>query len=411
MLVTFVTFEFSIFINFIEYFRIRYNLFVGQKLKNILSVKDMDDILFDIGLSFTSIRIEPKSRHFARNPRLIFFYLLLFMAQKLLSIFCDDEITLLVVFGDVSHYYGFEMKVLLNVFICLECSLTLSSQVIYYYNHRRQIRPTFLRVFQKIANPNETVECDRLELTTLRALNKTMMKLMKLMKLNSKLFYAFCAGFNLIPILMQGYSLIEAIPLSLVSILTFAMAASIILEICGYQLIYFYILCKYLRQNVENLRRRIARMNSDFSFVRIDRILNEFDSLFVDIDEYNVTFWSKYLFAFWLTFGTAIILLISTSISLDIHLALKAILMYVAVLFMCLFVVTITSAASVNNRSNKCYQLTNSLFVSQFHSKQIRPKLKVCGNRFSVSNYQRAKLTECLHIREQGGFKEFKTSP
>ena len=171
----------------------------------------MDDLLYDIGLCLTPSSDEPNERHFFRTPFVIFSLSLMFITQKLLTIFCENEFILLVVFGDISHYYGFTMQVLLNIFLSLQMALVPTSQVIYYSNHKAGIEPTFLRVFRLINNPTDNGVIDQLEIDKIKSLSKTLTKLVLFVKVNIKTFYTFCVGFNLVPIMLHGYSLAHSI--------------------------------------------------------------------------------------------------------------------------------------------------------------------------------------------------------
>ena len=307
-----------------------------------------------------------------------------FITQKLLTIFCENEFILLVVFGDISHYYGFTMQVLLNIFLSLQMALVPTSQVIYYSNHKAGIEPTFLRVFRLINNPTDNGDIDQLEIDKIKSLSKTLTKLVLFVKVNIKTFYTFCVGFNLVPIMLHGYSLAHSIILTLNGAITFAIAITNICQITGYQIIYLYILCKYYRIKLKSLNRRIAEKNFANSLIGTDQILSSYDALYREIDEYNSTYWSKILFSKWLIFGTAIVLLTSNSILSDIPIPLKVMIVYTALFLLFLFLVTIMSAASVNYTAFACYQPLNSLFASQINcrtkvSKQmnLRQKFKV----------------------------------
>ena len=341
----------------------------------------MDDLLYDIGLSLTSSKDEPKRRNFFSRPSVIFSFSLFFITQKLLAIVCDNEIILLLVCGDISHYYGTTMKVLINVFLCLQLSLVTISQLIYYYNHKRQIEPTFLRVFRLINNPADNGVIDQFDIDILNAIRSTLKKLVHFVNYNNKILYMFCVGYNLVPIVLHGYSLIHSLLLCYVGVITFSLAATLVTNITGYQIIHFYILCKYFRMKLKNLNQRIIAKNRPMGFIRI---LPTFDALYREIDEYNSTYWSKILFSKWLIFGTAIVLLTSDSIVSDIPLALKVMIVYTALFLLFLFLVTIMSAASVNLRAYDSYRSLNSLYILQLNgdtkvSKQInlRNKLKV----------------------------------
>ena len=341
----------------------------------------MDDILYDIGLSITSTTDEPKKRDFLCNPSVVFTLSFLSLLQKLLIIVSDDEIILLVVCGDITHYYGFTTKVILAVYVSLELSLTMSSQLIYYYNHKWGIKPTFLGVFRKIIEGN--VGIDQVDIAMYDTLGKTLKKLVSFMKINVKLIYMVGIVYNVSANWLQGHTLINTVWFSFWGIISINLVLKIVFNSLGYQIMYFYILCKYFRMKLKNLENSIPKKNVRKRFIKLDRILLKYDDVYREIQEYNATYWSKILCAIWLTFGPALVLFISSFI-IEIPLLCKATIIYVALVYTFIFLVTIMSAASVNYKAHDCYQSLNSFFIlpSNFKTKvsrttYLRNKLKV----------------------------------
>ena len=70
-----------------------------------------------------------------------------------------------------------------------------------------------------------------------------------------------------------------------------------------YQIMLFYIICLYLKIKINALNESLLEMKRRKRFLRIRETLQSFDSLYSEINEYNITFWSKLLAVFWLFLG------------------------------------------------------------------------------------------------------------
>ena len=75
------------------------------------SIDGIDDLLYENGLLFTSVKEEPKKRQLIRRPKFIFLFNVFYFWQKLLVLFTEDEFTLSVICGDFTHYFGRPMKI------------------------------------------------------------------------------------------------------------------------------------------------------------------------------------------------------------------------------------------------------------------------------------------------------------
>ena len=116
-------------------------------------------------------------------------------------------------------------------------------------------------------------------------------------------------------------------------------------------------------------------------FSKISKLLNSFDALYREINEYNVTYWSKFLFIIWICFGTIIVLQIQFVIYKNVIFIIRFILIYCIIIFLILFLFTILTAASVNRMAHKSYKLFNSMIFRIHNGKRDRnillQKLKV----------------------------------
>ena len=113
-----------------------------------LVVKDMDDVLYRIGLSHSSVKEQPK-RRLIDNPTFAFVITLIFMTEKVIT-YCLSEDNELVfrMLASTGHFLGIRLH---DLFFILCSLLSLVSQLIYYYNHKQRVRPTFLRLFRMMS--------------------------------------------------------------------------------------------------------------------------------------------------------------------------------------------------------------------------------------------------------------------
>ena len=149
----------------------------------------------------------------------------------------------------------------------------------------------------------------------------------------------------------------------------------------GYQFLFFYLLCRYLRLKLKNLNKRVLDMKNGIHFMGIENILRSFDEIYKEISEYNRTYWSKFLFNVLMSFSIAMVMLLWMIIYKDLPTYLFVISLYLSLLSWSVFIFTIFTAASVNSVTNESYRILNSLAVSLRNN-----KFKVRGIRIKVSN-------------------------
>ena len=121
-------------------------------------------------------------------------------------------------------------------------------------------------------------------------------------------------------------------------------------------------------------------------FKNFKRILHSFDALYREIDEYNTTYWSKFLFIIWSLFGALAAQQSFIVIFTDINIILRLITCYALFLILILFNFVFIITSSLNSHANKSYKLFNYLVIyySRFHSIN---KNKMLNNLFKVSSY------------------------
>ena len=183
-------------------------------------------------------------------------------------------------------------------------------------------------------------------------------------------YYFFCSSLEII---------IYGIPNSILDFIW----CLFVWNIVDIQFVCFYIICLYLKMKINRLNERLIEMKRRKRFIRIRETLQSFDSLYSEINEYNTTFWSKFLLIFWMTFGCFDILIIYVTIFREIPLFVKIVLIYASIFWTICFLIIFSTASSVNYSLNKSYKTLNSLIISyskhnnHFYYSRITNNLKV----------------------------------
>ena len=151
------------------------------------------------------------------------------------------------------------------------------------------------------------------------------------------------------------------------------------------QLIYFYILCRYLRLKLKNLNESVLQMKRGIRFIRIQNILHSFNEIYLEINEYNTTYWSKFLFNIWIIFGSIIILLLHTLLFKNVNMLTKLGIIYGLIILPMIYLYTIFTASSVNSEANKSYKYLNSLYFQLFGLRIRNKTIKLLKVSWQIS--------------------------
>ena len=348
-----------------------------------LTIESVDDILYRIGLCLTSVRDRPK-RPKLFHPLIAFTYVLIFTIKEVFVLFLislSSENKLLL--AQILDFHVIRAEGYCSGCVILTAILSLSSQLIYYNNYRKGIEPTFLHVFQMMSGlvpPKSLGLSDEAEIRKLVSKTKT---LVKYMAINNKSILPLTQKLLVIAIyLNNGWSMFWAIPNSIFYMIMTIYAVIIITT----QLLVFYIICSYLKLKINALNKSLSEMRERKDFSKIGQMFQTFDSLNSEINEYNDTFWSKFLGVFWQTFGVYLVIVLYCCLFAPISIYIKIICVYILAIWGTLFLFIIFTASSVTYSVNKSYLILNALFVcysrpdiqySQLYYTRISTKIKV----------------------------------
>ena len=329
----------------------------NRVLPSELSIQSIDDILYSIGLCHYSVRDRPK-RSVINKPIIVLIFVLIQIPMRIVSNTTDNEMILLLT-ADMGHYVTF--KEYINIMSILLTLMALFSQMVYFYNHRIGLKPTFVRVFQVLSGSITPSSVGLNHSTQVIALLKMAKWLPHLQKNNMILvpLYTFMFVFG---IHFYGLGLTPSLFLSTYSVLFHLFWVYYGFNIVSIQIFVLFILCKYFLLKLKSLNqllREKKRMNSN----RIRNILRSCDALYREINEYNSTYWSKFLFNIWSLLGILIVFMIHVIIFISIPIIIKISLIYFTILYFNIFLFILTITSSVNLEAKKSYKLFNSFKI------------------------------------------------
>ena len=329
-------------------------------LPNELVIDSIDDYLYEIGLCHHSVSDRTK-RSNINSPKLAFIVLLLKLILSFMSNFTDDETTLILL-TDFGHYNG--IKFFTNIEVILILCMALFNQLVYYTNHKRGIEPTFLRVFQVLSGslPSSAVGLtDESQVNVLLKIGKWLRPL----HYNTIILIPLFILVFILNALLSTYDLKDT--------LIYGTHTMILLSFWGYNafkmiiplLHFFIIICRYSLVKLVDLNTKMKnfKKNKIITRIRISKILHSYNSLYREIDEYNTTYWSKFLFSVWLFFGVFLVFAYYLMLFSTIPMVSKIMMFNGAITLSILYILIMTIASSVNLEANKSYKIFNSFIV------------------------------------------------
>ena len=353
----------------------------SQCLPPELTVQSVEDILHRIGFTLDSTKTYPK-RKLMFDPIIIFIFCFLYLTKEVVILSLDEQNDLTFkVLGSIGYLIGIRQPVCFNTI--LTTFFPIYFQLIYYYNHKKGIKPKFLRVFQMMSglvSPQSLGLSEEQEIRKLLKLTKVSIKFLKVN--NNQMCPAITFIFALI-IYMINTNVMEAFCYGIPCAFTMAMLGTYAMNVINYHIFLQYIICLYLKMKINSLNERLIEMKRRKRFIRIRETLQSFDSLYSEINEYNTTFWSKFLFIIWTLLGTYTVFVVYIFLFGRLGSFVQIMFAYFLFFFLSLFLLIIFSTSSVTYCANKSYKTLNSLIISyskhnkHFYGTRISNGLKV----------------------------------
>ena len=129
----------------------------------------------------------------------------------------------------------------------------------------------------------------------------------------------------------------------------------------------FLVLCKYFILKIR-AKNEFVRKIRIVTPRKIMQMLHSYDAFYREINEYNSTYWSQFLFAIWLFFGVVIVNLIYLILFAPIASAIKIICIYFGTLLAIFYLIIMTTASSLNCEAFKSYNVFHYFTVKYYKS-------------------------------------------
>ena len=322
-----------------------------------LTIESVDEHLYRIGLCLTPNRHNTR-RSLIFHPILIAIMSIIMTILRIATLFTDQRWQLLLL-GDVGQFFG--MRIYFNLGTILLTLFLLSSQLIYYYNNKRDIRPTFLTLFHMMSgsvSPASIGLTDEEQVIKLISLSR---KLFIIVKYQCKFIVPMLAAFFVISPYLLSTSPIEIVLYGIPATIIYFHIELYFWTFFGYQYLYFYLVCKYLDMKLKNSNEKLIQIIKSQKHYEIRKQIISFNAIYCEIKEYDSTYISKFLFQTWIVVGIMTIILIYVDVFISSEILIRISVHYVTMLFFGIFIFTIITAASINYDNRITYKLLNSL--------------------------------------------------
>ena len=332
----------------------------NQCIPQSLIATNADDILYRIGLCPTSLNDRP-NRRTIDHPMRAFVIMSIALIERLISLSFSDEDYTPGVLG-FTGYLGVVRRHF-DLLLILVTILPLSSQLIYYWNHINGVRPTFLRLFQMMTGSVAPKDIGLTDKHFIRLLCKRTDKWCKFSRFNNRYVLNLLSSSVSMFLYILRDRPIAAIIYGIPNSVLIALQIYYFLNIYFFQFLFFLIICLYLKHKINRMKETAKQMIRSKGFANIGGLLRRYHWICDEITEYDDTYWSKFLFVFWLTFGINLILFLFIIIFSSMELFLRIIIAFGAFQMAVSFLLLIFIASSVTLAVNNSYKTCNSLIV------------------------------------------------
>jgi len=336
----------------------------NKVLPKYMILKSAQTHLFRIGLCLTNNN-NYELRSSFHNPLLIFCIIVISIMKNIISLILSEENqNLRVIIGDFYDFLG--IRVHFNIASGLEMILALSSQLIYYFNYKNDIKPNYLKVFEMMSglvSPKSIGITDEKQILKLIKLTKLSFFICKLIIEKTVPLGAFALSFFAFFI---NCSIMDTMIFGIPYSLLFSWMCYYIFSINYWQVVYLHIICYYIKIKLKRLNNQIISKSSSLRKMNsqsVDKLIRPFSSIYSEINQYNNNFWSKYLLTIWLLVGICIVVLLYIIIFIEMNIICRILLIYATGVQVLIFLFIINTTSSVNFEANKSYKLLNQLMV------------------------------------------------
>jgi uncharacterized membrane protein len=92
--------------------------------------------------------------------------------------------------------------------------------------------------------------------------------------------------------------------------------------------------------------------------------MRSLNQIYSEINEYDTTFWSKYIFNVWFIYGSVISIALYFISFVEMDIICEIALIYSVIISIMIFLFIINTVSSVNNEANKSIKLSSHIMVT-----------------------------------------------
>jgi len=336
-----------------------------------IQLNSVESHLYKIGLSlFPNESIKRSKLH---NPLYIFIIQSQLLIRCLISLFSSgNNPNLYIIIGDLGYFMN--ARVHIDIATSLTTFLSIISQILHYNNYRNGIKPSYLKPFEMMSglvSPQSIGLTNREDVYKMIKMSKILFKTLKSLSI-----FAFFLGFMIafwafIQKTSTKQFLIFGIPYSIIWGNSCYNTYCIIVS----QIIYFYVICYYLKCKIFRINQKIRNLIkiSKFKFslnTDLVQTIRSLNSIYEEINNYNSNYWSKFLFWIWISLTFIINTMAYQSIFGKLDFLMRFSIAYVCILYIWILLLIIKTASSVHIEANKSYKLFNS-FIASLSGKKL----------------------------------------
>ncbi len=319
---------------------------------------------YRIGLSLFPFGSERRKKLF--NPYFITFIISFSILKSMLSLLIpegDNYNNYHILFGDWIYF----MKARLHITFTetIFGLIALVSQLLNFWYYKNNIKSSYLKPFEMmtgLVSPQSIGLSNREDIEKLLKRSRILFFISRIVTKTAP-FTGISPCF--IPFALNSfkfYYYLAFIPWVLLFALFIYFSSNFIV----YQIIYFYLICYYLKIKLINENSRIKNIiysRSRINNSRIKLILNSLNAIHSEIDEFNSNYWNKFLF--WILILDIIIIdfTIYSVLFGRLNIFLNLVGLYIVLTFISLLVFLLNIASSVSYEANNSYKLLIKLFA------------------------------------------------
>jgi len=342
-------------------------------------IKSAGTHFYRIGLSLFPNGSKKRSK--IHNPLFIFVIQLLVTIRYIIGLLTSNENrTFLLLSGNVFHFLN--MRIHGNIAATFVNSIVIISELYHYKNYKNGIKPSYLKPFEMMSG---LVSPQSIGLTNKQIIYEFMKRTRVLLNFCQILtdkalpFFSFTL---IISIYSVNCSLLEIIIIGIPHSILWALVANITIGIIFWQVMYFYIICYYVRSKIKVINSKLeTKVKNKFQIKNFHLIqtIKSLSSVYSEIIDYNNNYWSKFLFWIWILLTTLIDTFLYLLFFGDLQLFQRMLFYCFGFQFISTLLIIIIISSSVNFEAKKSYKILYSLiaYTSSRNFRFDRNRIKV----------------------------------